>query len=63
VSRAKSGIFIIAPIGGEVGARISELQRQYDPRLAAMDQAPHVTLAGSSGMGPIAPDSSLAELE
>jgi 2'-5' RNA ligase len=63
VSRAKSGIFILAPIGGDVGARIAALQRQYDPRLAAMDQAPHVTLAGSSGMGPIASDSSLAELE
>jgi 2'-5' RNA ligase len=63
VSRAKSGIFVIAPIGGDVGARIAELQRQYDPRLAALDQAPHVTLAGSSGMGPIAPDTSIAELD
>ncbi|HEV7993852.1 MAG TPA: 2'-5' RNA ligase family protein [Gemmatimonadaceae bacterium] len=63
MSRAKSGIFVIAPIGGEAGARIAALQRQYDPRLAALDQAPHVTLAGSSGMGPIAPDVTPAELE
>jgi 2'-5' RNA ligase len=63
VSRAKSGIFVIAPIGGEVGARIAELQRQYDPRLSALQQIPHVTLAGSSGMGPIAPDTTVAELE
>ena len=62
MSRAKSGIFVIAPIGGEMGARISALQRQYDPRLAALDQAPHVTLAGSSGMGPIAPDTTAGEL-
>ncbi|MEO8562719.1 MAG: 2'-5' RNA ligase family protein [bacterium] len=62
MSRAKSGIFVIAPIGGEVGARIAALQRQYDPRLASLDQAPHVTLAGSSGMGPIAPDTTAAEL-
>ncbi|MDB4884065.1 MAG: hypothetical protein JWL95_2831 [Gemmatimonadetes bacterium] len=63
MSRAKSGIFVIAPIGGDVGARIAALQREYDPRLAALNQAPHVTLAGSSGMGPIASDTPIAELE
>ena len=63
MSRAKSGIFVIAPIGGPVGARIAELQRRYDPRLATLEQTPHVTLAGSSGMGPIAPDTTPAELE
>jgi 2'-5' RNA ligase len=62
VSRAKSGIFVFAPIGGEVGARIVELQRRFDPRLGALAQAPHVTLAGSSGMGPIAPDTTRDEL-
>lgn len=62
MSRAKSGIFVFAPIGGDVGARIVELQRRYDPRLAALAQAPHVTLAGSSGMGPIAPDTTREEL-
>ena len=63
MSRARSGIFVIAPVGGEVGARIAALQRQYDPRLAALDQTPHITLAGSSGTGPIAPDTTVAELE
>ena len=62
MSRTKSGIFVIAPIGGDVGARITALQRQYDPRLAALDQAPHVTVAGSSGMGPIASDTTREEL-
>ncbi len=62
MSRAKSGIFVFAPIGGAAGARIVELQRRYDPRLAALGQAPHVTLAGSSGMGPIAPDTTREEL-
>jgi hypothetical protein len=56
VSRAKSGIFVFAPIGGEVGERILALQRRVDPRLGALNQRPHVTLVGSSGMGPIAPD-------
>ena len=62
MTRAKSGIFVIAPIGGDVGARIAALQRQYDPRLTALGQAPHVTLAGSSGMGPIAPDTTPEQL-
>jgi len=61
--RAKSGIFVFAPIGGDVGARIAAVARQYDPRLAALDQAPHVTVAGSSGMGPIAPATSREELD
>jgi 2'-5' RNA ligase len=61
--RAKSGIFVFAPIGGDVGARIAAVTRQYDPRLAALDQAPHVTVAGSSGMGPIAPDTTREELD
>jgi 2'-5' RNA ligase len=58
----RSGIFIIAPIGGEVGARISRLQGEHDPRILRLGQ-PHVTIAGSSGVGPIAPDTSIAELE
>ena len=63
MTRARSGIFVFAPIGGDVGARIDAVARQYDPRLAALDQAPHVTVAGSSGMGPIAPDTTPEDLE
>lgn len=48
----KPGIVVIANIGGAVGDRIHELQQRYDPRLAA-ELPPHVTLVGSSGMGPI----------
>jgi 2'-5' RNA ligase len=59
--RAKSGIFIIAPIVGPEGDRIAELQTTYDPRLARLGP-PHVTLAGSSGMGPIAADIPVEEL-
>jgi 2'-5' RNA ligase len=62
VTRAKSGIFVFAPIGGDVGARIAELQRRFDPRLGALSQAPHVTLVGSSGMGPIHSDTTREEL-
>ena len=60
-SRSKSGVFVIAPIPGEVGDRIAKVQADYDPRLARLGP-PHVTLAGSSGMGPIAADLTLEEL-
>jgi 2'-5' RNA ligase len=60
-TRTKSGIFIIAPITGTVGDRIAEVQATYDPRLARLGP-PHVTLAGSSGIGPIAADITVDEL-
>jgi 2'-5' RNA ligase len=60
-SRIKSGIFVIAPIMGVIGDRIAEVQAAYDPRLARLGP-PHVTLAGSSGIGPIAADIPLHEI-
>jgi 2'-5' RNA ligase len=62
VSRMRSGIFIIAGIGGPEGERIAEVQAAHDPRLVRLGP-PHVTLAGSSGMGPIAADTTVAELQ
>jgi 2'-5' RNA ligase len=62
VSRVKSGIFLIASIPGPEGDRIAALQAKFDPRLVRLGR-PHVTLAGSSGVGPIAPDTTIAELE
>lgn len=59
--RTKSGIFILAPLCGAVGERIAEVQAEYDPRLARLGP-PHVTLAGSSGVGPIAANTSPEEL-
>jgi len=59
--RRPQGIFVLAPIGDEAGARILELQRRYDPKLAAMG-APHVTLVGSSGVGPVVAGTTEAEL-
>ena len=59
---AKSGIFIIAPIRGPVGDRIAALQEEHDPKILKLGQ-PHVTVAGSSGMGPIAATTPIAELE
>jgi 2'-5' RNA ligase len=45
---------VLAPIAGDAAERIHALQRRYDPKLAAM-YPPHITLAGSSGIGPIIP--------
>ncbi len=59
---ARSGIFIIAPITGPVGDRIAALQGEHDPRILKLGQ-PHVTIAGSSGVGPIAANTPVAELE
>ena len=56
-----TGIFILAELAGAAAERIHALQEQYDPKLARSTQ-PHVTLAGSSGMGPIARDTTAEEL-
>ena len=60
--RRAAGIFVLAELGGEAGERIAEIQRRYDPKLAAQS-TPHVTLVGSSGAGPIAPSTTTADLE
>ncbi|MEO5817956.1 MAG: 2'-5' RNA ligase family protein [Gemmatimonadaceae bacterium] len=59
---AKSGIFIIAPIEGPIGDRIASLQADHDPRILKLGK-PHVTIAGSSGVGPVAANTMLEELE
>jgi 2'-5' RNA ligase len=48
----KSGIVLLAELSGPVADRIHEIQREFDPRMAA-ELPPHVTLTGSSGIGPI----------
>ncbi|MEO7455487.1 MAG: 2'-5' RNA ligase family protein [Gemmatimonadaceae bacterium] len=58
----KSGIFIIGPITGAVGDRIAALQATHDPRILKLGK-PHVTIVGSSGIGPIAPDTTVEALE
>ena len=58
---AINGIFIIASIGPEATARIAAIQREFDPKLAA-SSPPHVTIAGSSGVGPMDPDTPVEEI-
>lgn len=56
-----SGIFIIGEIRGELGDRLAEITGRYDPRLAR-SKPPHLTLTGSSGLGPLPPELSVAEI-
>ncbi len=58
----KSGIVILSELSGALATRIHEVQQRYDPRMAA-ELPPHITLTGSSGMGPIAEDTSVDELQ
>ena len=57
----KPGIVILAELDTGLRERVLAIQRRYDPRLAS-SLPPHITLTGSSGMGPIAPDTPLEEL-
>ena len=59
--RRSAGIFVLAELAGVAGERIAEIQRRYDPKLAA-SSAPHVTLVGSSGVGPIVPSTTVERL-
>ena len=52
---ARSGIFILVDLQGELADRIHEIQQRFDPRMANFAR-PHFTLIGSSGVGPIAGD-------
>lgn len=55
-------IFILAAIGGPVGRALHDLQKRYDPKLARAFP-PHVTLAGSSGLGAVHAGTPTAEVK
>ena len=57
----KPGIIVMSELRGDVAERLLEIQRRYDPRMVA-ELPPHITIAGSSGMGPISPDTTDADL-
>ncbi|MFN8579614.1 MAG: 2'-5' RNA ligase family protein [Gemmatimonadaceae bacterium] len=56
-----AGIFVVVDVRGPAGERIRQLQQRYDPKLAGTNP-PHLTLIGSSGVGPIVGDTSEDEL-
>ena len=47
-----NGIFILAELPAEIGEQIRVVNERYDPKLAR-SKPPHITLTGSSGVGPI----------
>ena len=51
----------MSELNGDVAARVLDVQRRFDPRMAA-ELPPHVTITGSSGVGPISPDTTEDEL-
>jgi 2'-5' RNA ligase len=57
----KPGIIVMSELHGAIGARLREIQQRYDPRMAA-ELPPHITITGSSGMGPISPTTTDDEL-
>ncbi len=57
----KPGIVILAELSGPAAERVHEIQQRYDPRMAN-ELPPHITLAGSSGMGPIDVETPVQEL-
>ena len=56
-----NGIFITTELDGALATRIRAIQERFDPKLAR-ELPPHVTIVGSSGAGPISPDSTVEAL-
>ncbi len=54
-----NGIFITTELEGELATRIHALQEEFDPKMARA-LPPHITLTGSSGAGPLPPDTPIA---
>jgi 2'-5' RNA ligase len=57
----KPGIVVMSELHGEVAARLRDIQQLYDPRMAA-ELPPHVTITGSSGIGPFTAATAADEL-
>ena len=58
---AISGIFILSALRGPVADEVRRIQLEYDPKLAAQNR-PHITITGSSGVGPLPPSVTAHEL-
>lgn len=57
-----NGIFITAELEGELATRIHAWQMEFDPKMARA-LPPHITLTGSSGVGPVPADTPVATLK
>lgn len=56
-----NGIFILAELPPEIAEQVRTINERYDPKLSRY-KPPHLTLAGSSGAGPIPPSTTVEEL-
>lgn len=56
-----TGIFVLGELTGPVADELHAITERHDPKLARL-RRPHVTFAGSSGLGPVAADTPLAVL-
>ena len=56
-----NGIFILAELPADIADQIRSVNEQYDPKLARY-KPPHITLTGSSGVGPIPASVTVKEL-
>lgn len=56
-----NGIFITTELEGELASRIHAWQMEFDPKMARA-LPPHITLTGSSGAGPLPPDTPVATI-
>lgn len=59
--QSSPNVFITVEVRGAIGERLREIQRRFDPKLAVRTH-PHLTLTGSSGVGPIPGSVPVAEL-
>ena len=57
-----NGIFVLAELHGGAAKQIAEVNAKFDRKLARA-KPPHVTIAGSSGVGPLPPSVTKEELE
>ena len=57
----RSAYYIVLPVESPAREAILDVQREFDPRLSR-DWPPHATLAGSSGMGPLGGDTTVARV-
>lgn len=57
-----NGIFVLAELHGGAAEQIAAINARFDRKLAAA-KPPHVTIAGSSGVGPIPPSVTPEELK
>ena len=56
-----NGIFILAELPAEIADRVRAINERYDLKLSRY-KPPHLTLAGSSGAGPIPPSVGVEEM-